>query len=222
MVQVFQDPGFSGYRFFWVQVFQGLSPDFRSSPKVDCHFKLFTFTSWYLWLQFSFKHQHKKYMHQYANLCFQRSFSKAEDTLWNISFRLFHETQFNAYFITHNWISWNSCKICKKESYLNYDAFFVDYFTRDEKRRNSFSNELSSSSTVNEFRTGTLCRILNYLIEHLNVLDNYRLLFVEDRKERCHFLRKQAKTSKEYHVISVRNVNLYQNTKFYCSFCQGA
>ena len=127
-VQVFQDPGFSGYRFFWVQVFQGLSPDFRSSPKVDCHFKLFTFTSWYFWLQFSFKRQHKKYTHQYANFCFQRSFSKAEDTLWNISFRLFHETQFNAYFITHNWISWNSCKICKKESYLNYHAFFCRLF----------------------------------------------------------------------------------------------
>ena len=56
----FQDPGFSGYRFFWAQVFQGPCPGFRSGPKVDCCFKLFTFTSWYLCLQFFFfKHQHK-------------------------------------------------------------------------------------------------------------------------------------------------------------------
>ena len=46
---------------------------------------------------------------------------KGKDTLWNISFRLLHETQFNAYFITYNWISRNSCKICEKESlYLEY------------------------------------------------------------------------------------------------------
>ena len=32
-------------------------------------------------------------------------FSKGKDRLRNISFRLFHETQFNAYFITYNWIS---------------------------------------------------------------------------------------------------------------------
>ena len=36
--------------------------------------------------------------------------------LWNISFRPFHETQFNAYFITFNLISWNSYKICKKKT----------------------------------------------------------------------------------------------------------
>ena len=47
--------------FFWVQVFQGLSPGFRGRPKVDCRFKRLTFTSWYLCLQFFFfKHQCKK------------------------------------------------------------------------------------------------------------------------------------------------------------------
>ena len=44
-----------------------------------------------------------------------------EDTRWNISFRLFHETQFNVYFITFNLISWNSYKIYKKEASANYD-----------------------------------------------------------------------------------------------------
>ena len=46
---------------------------------------------------------------------------KGEDTLWNISFRLFHETQFNTYFITFNLISWNSYKISKEEPSANYD-----------------------------------------------------------------------------------------------------
>ena len=48
--------------FFRLQVFQGLDPGFRSSPKVDRCFKLFTFMSWYLCLQFFFffKYQHKK------------------------------------------------------------------------------------------------------------------------------------------------------------------
>ena len=46
--------------------------------------------------------------------------TKGENTLWNISFRLFHETQFNVYFITFNLISWNSYEICKKEAFTNY------------------------------------------------------------------------------------------------------
>ena len=40
--------------------------------------------------------------------------SKGEDTRWNISFRLFHETQFNAYFIIYDWISGNPCKYVKR------------------------------------------------------------------------------------------------------------
>ena len=52
--------------------------------------------------------------------------------------------------------------------------FFPDYFTREENRRNSFSGEFRCSSTINEFRTGTLCRILNYSTEQLKVLGNYR------------------------------------------------
>ena len=30
-IHAFQSPGFSGFRFFWVQVFQGLGPGFRSN-----------------------------------------------------------------------------------------------------------------------------------------------------------------------------------------------
>ena len=47
-------------------------------------------------------------------------FSKGEDTLWNISFRLFHETKFNTYFITCNLITWILYKICKKKSSTNH------------------------------------------------------------------------------------------------------
>ena len=39
----------------------------------------------------------------------------------NISFRPFHEAQFNVYFITSNLTSWNSYKICKNEPSTNYD-----------------------------------------------------------------------------------------------------
>ena len=46
--------------------------------------------------------------------------SIGEDTLWNSSFRLFHEMQFNTYFMTFNLISWNSYKICKKKASTNY------------------------------------------------------------------------------------------------------
>ena len=87
LFRVSQDVGFSG--FFRVQVCQGLGPGFRSSPKVDRRLKLFTFTSWYLCLQFFFffKYQRKKIFtpnlivallksfHLYRDFCFQRGFS---------------------------------------------------------------------------------------------------------------------------------------------------
>ena len=46
----------------------------------------------------------------------------------------------------------------------------------------------------------------------LKVPNNYRQLFVKDRKEARHFLRRQANTSKEYHAIPEKYVNLYQTT----------
>ena len=57
-----QDPCFLGCRLCRVQIFHGLDPGFRSSPKVNGGFKFFTFKSWYLCLQFFvlFKYQCKE------------------------------------------------------------------------------------------------------------------------------------------------------------------
>ena len=62
--------------------------------------------------------------------------------------------------------------------------FFSDSFTREKNGKNLFSKEFSCSCAINNFRTGMLCRILNYSAEHLKIPDN--------------FLRKQTNTSKEY------------------------
>ena len=105
----------------------------------------------------------------------QKDFNcKGEDTVQNISFRIFHETQFNAYFITYNWFHEILVKYVKRIPSWTIMLFFPDYFTREENRRNSFSEEFRCSSTINEFRTGTLCTILNYSTEQLKVLGNYR------------------------------------------------
>ena len=58
--------------------------------------------------------------HAQSNLLFKSSFTKGQDTLWNISVSLFHETQFNAYFFTFNLISWNSYITSKEETSTNY------------------------------------------------------------------------------------------------------
>ena len=102
---------------------------------------------------------------------------------------------------------------CTKRLFSRETAFFPDYFTRDKNGRNSFFKEFSCSCAINKFRTSTFCRILNYSAEHLKIRGNYRQqLFVKGRKEKRHFLRKQANTSKEYYVIPGKYVNLYQNT----------
>ena len=52
-----------------------------------------------------------------------------EDTLWNISFRLFYETQINVFFITFYLISWNWYETCKKEASANYRrGYTMKYF----------------------------------------------------------------------------------------------
>ena len=43
-----------------------------------------------------------------------------------------------------------------------------------EIRTDSFFKEFRCSCAINKFRTGTLCRILNYSTEHLRVPGNYR------------------------------------------------
>ena len=115
---------------------------------------------------------------------------KSECTLWNISFRLFHETQFNAYFITFNLISWNSYDICKKETSTNLHKQkmpypyvchvsllweLVDLFSM--KRLFSqetvfFFIEFRWFWAIKNFRTGALCRIFKYSTEHLKVPGN--------------------------------------------------
>ena len=63
---------------------------------------------------------------------------------------------------------------CTKRLFSQKSAFFnLDYFTRDENGRNSFSKEFSCSSTIKEFRTGALCRIFNYSTQHLKVTGKY-------------------------------------------------
>ena len=71
------------------------------------------------------------------------------------------------FFVTSPWCGhWLTCFARKGYSHKRL-IFFPDYFTRDENGRSSFSREFSCSSTINEFRTGTLCRILTYSTEHL-------------------------------------------------------
>ena len=52
-----------------------------------------------------------------------------------------------------------------------------------EIRTDSFFKELRCSCAINKFRTGTLCRILNYSTDHLKVPGNYRQLFVKIGKK---------------------------------------
>ena len=71
-----------------------------------------------------------------------------------------------------------------KRLFLQENAFFPDYFTRDKNGRNSFSNEFSSYCAINELRIGTICRIINYSAEYLKIPGNYRQLFARDRKKK--------------------------------------
>ena len=78
------------------------------------------------------------------------------------------------FFVTFPWCGhWLNCFARKSYSHKRL-PFFPDYFTGDENGRNSFSKEFSCSSTINEFRTATVCRIFNYSTEHLKVPGNYR------------------------------------------------
>ena len=109
--------------------------------------------------------------------------------------------------------------IYTKRLFSQETAFFSpDYFTRD---KNGFIlQRFMCSHAINKVKTSTLCKILNYSTEHLKVPGNCRQPFVKNRKEKCHFLRKRANTTKEYHCIIPGNyVNFYHNI---CLLCQGA
>ena len=48
-------------------------------------------------------------------------------------------------------------------------VFFTDYFTRD---KNGFVHYRIQEISINNFRTGALCRIFKYSTEHLKVTGN--------------------------------------------------
>ena len=66
----------------------------------------------------------------------QKDFNcKGEDTVRNTSFRIFHETQFNAYFIIYNWFHEILVKYVKKDSFMNYHAFFPRLFYQRREQK---------------------------------------------------------------------------------------
>ena len=78
------------------------------------------------------------------------------------------------FFFCHVSMFWTLVDLfCTKRLFSQETAFFPDYFTRDKNGRNSFSKEFSCSCAINKFRTGTLCRILNYSAEHLKIPGDY-------------------------------------------------
>ena len=68
---------------------------------------------------------------------------------------------------------WLTCFARKGYSHKRLFSF-PDSFIRDKNGRNSFFKEFSCSCAINKFKTGTLCRILNYSAEHLKITGNYR------------------------------------------------
>ena len=112
---------------------------------------------------------------------------------YNIKVRIHCEIFLSDYFMKQSFMHISLHIIGFHEIHLKYVKrnpsrtivlFFPDCFTRDENGKNAFSEEFSCSSTINESRTGTLFRILNYSTEHLKVPSNHRQLFVKDGKEK--------------------------------------
>ena len=80
------------------------------------------------------------------------------------------------FFFCHVSMFWTLVDLfCTKRLFSQETAFFPDYFTRDKNGRNSLSKEFSCSCAINKFRTGTLCRILNYPADHLKIPCNYSI-----------------------------------------------
>ena len=99
---------------------------------------------------------------------------KENKTLWLESANWKCSVKKMLFFVTSPWCGhWLNSFARNVYSHRRH-FFFPDYFTIDENRRNLFSKEFSCSSTITEFRTGTLRRILNYSTEHLKVPGYYR------------------------------------------------
>ena len=119
-IQVFQVTGFSGSRFFKVHV-QVLEVALKLIVALNfslLHHDIYVYN--FSSLSINLKNICTKLdsclkVFIYVMILFSEKFLNAR-IHWNISFRLFHETQFSVYFITFNMISWNSYKICKKET----------------------------------------------------------------------------------------------------------
>ena len=80
-------------------------------------------------------------------------------------------------FFCHAIMFWTIVDLfCTKRLFSQETAFFPDYFTRDKNGRNSCSRESSFYCAINKFRTGTLCRMLNYSAEHLKIPGNYSIV----------------------------------------------
>ena len=99
---------------------------------------------------------------------------KENKTLWLESANWKCSVKKMLFFVTSPWCGhWLNSFARNVYSHKRH-SFFPDYFTIDENGRNLFSKEFSCSSTITEFRTGTLRRILNYSTEHLKVPGYYR------------------------------------------------
>ena len=116
----------------------------------------------------------------------------------NISFGLFHETQFNVHFITFNLISWNSYKIWKRKP--------------PRLRKKEFKRSLRSAALLKK-RLWRKCFPMNFakFLKTPLLQNTSGRLLLQDRKEKRLFLRKQGNSTKDRHIIPGKYVNLYQN-----------
>ena len=58
--------------------------------------------------------------------------SKGKDTLWNLSFRVFHEIHFQGHFMKHEMLSWNTFTLVSKFHCVRFSSIKKIVFT--EKR----------------------------------------------------------------------------------------
>ena len=101
---------------------------------------------------------------------------------------------------------------CTKRLFTQETTFFPDYFTRDKNGRNSFCKEFCCSCAINKFRTGTLCRILNYSAEYLKIPGNYTICSCLLRIEKKSVIFAGSKQIPQRNtMLSQEYVNLYQN-----------
>ena len=121
------------------------------------------------------------------------SMYKGEDTLWNISFRLFHETLHLIWF----------------------HEIHIKYVKRKPPRlrKKEFKRSLRPATLLKK-RFWCSCFPANFakFLQTPFLQNTSGRLLLQDRKEKRLFLRKQGNSTKERHIIPGKYVNLYQNT----------